>query len=30
VRFAQSDLFDSTHEGDTIDIEIYGHWLELL
>jgi hypothetical protein len=30
VRFAYSDLFYSAHEGDTIDIEIYDHWLELL
>jgi len=30
VRFAHGDLFDSTHHGDTIDIEIYDHWLELL
>ncbi len=28
VRFAQSDLFDTPHASDTIDIEIYDHWLE--
>ena len=28
VRFAHSDLFESQAAADTIDIEIYDHWLE--